>query len=801
MKGVKNILIEKRTQLDFNMNTCPLLYTIQQFEENSRILIIEITKNGELFDISKFSLIQLQLDKPDGTTIVEDSNGDYLSIENNNTIRILFGKHMADISGFTVGKIMFYDNQSMVATTLFKIRIENGLTSLSDIITPSEYDSLVELLNKILSQAENINTLYEKVDDLEDDLESEVQRAINAENNISTDVGTDNFYTKSQINNMLHIFDIVEVIEDLDNYTVNGFYKHSTTSTSIRNSPTLNPFFLIVGQSNHPYQIIYDDNGDIYRRINVNSTWTTWLLLNPRTVDDELDNTSDNAVKNKVITRFLNEINAKLLEIIENFDNYYDKDEVDIFQNKFSVIKIITGSDLNTYTSCGFYSFDSGNLINCPTQTSFFMITGLSNNSPYQIIYDFNNDIYIRQKYSNSIENIWQDWRCVTNPIVIDDALNTVSLNPVENRVITERLNEILSIIDTTGYTIQEICDYFTSEKIIGTWVDGKTLYQKAIHIPTMPNSTTLVIDADVEDLYEIIDFRGYCRPKDKTSYPLSYTRPLPNPSPDSINSIRVDSQNGYIRVITASNWSIYEGFLIIRYTKKTDEPINFSNSLENAILNTDFPLLNTEHKDLPSAINELFQSVSNGKKLIASAITDKGVETDANDKFATMAENIGKIDGGSSGGCISIPIDLNQYADTYTYIFEVVGSMYRYLKLSSNGSTANTSNHYVEVQAFDDNGVNVALGKTSNVATDGVYNNSSAYIDLGVGNQTLTIDLGGIYKLDYIRVWHYYGDGRTYHDVVVSASVDGVDYDVLFDSNVDGEYAETPNGKTIYIN
>lgn len=199
--------------------------------------------------------------------------------------------------------------------------------------------------------------------------------------------------------------------------------------------------------------------------------------------------------------------------------------------------------------------------------------------------------------------------------------------------------------------------------------------------------------------------------------------------------------------------------------------------------------------------INELFTSVSNGKKLIASAITDKGVETDANDKFATMAENIGKIDGGSSGGCISIPIDLNQYADTYTYISEVVGSMYRYLKLSSNGSTANTSNHYVEVQAFDDNGVNVALGKTSNVATDGVYNNSSAYIDLGVGNQTLTIDLGGIYKLDYIRVWRYYGDGRTYHDVVVSASIDGVDYDVLFDSNVDGEYAETPNGKTIYIN
>lgn len=231
------------------------------------------------------------------------------------------------------------------------------------------------------------------------------------------------------------------------------------------------------------------------------------------------------------------------------------------------------------------------------------------------------------------------------------------------------------------------------------------------------------------------------------------------------------------------------------------EQEFNVTGSVTRSIDRTSNALAGVEEtvNKHETEINELFQSVSNGKKLIASAITDKGVETDANDKFATMAENIGKIESG--GGCISVPIDLNQYADTYTYISEVVGSMYRYLKLSSNGSTANTSNHYVEVQAFDDNGVNVALGKTSNVATDGVYNNSSAYIDLGVGNQTLTIDLGSIYKLDYIKVWHYYGDGRTYHDVVVSASIDGVDYDVLFDSNVDGEYAETPNGKTIYIN
>lgn len=43
-------------------------------------------------------------------------------------------------------------------------------------------------------------------------------------------------------------------------------------------------------------------------------------------------------------------------------------------------------------------------------------------------------------------------------------------------------------------------------------------------------------------------------------------------------------------------------------------------------------------------AVNECFQSVSNGKTLLASAITDKRVATDATATFAKMAENISKI-------------------------------------------------------------------------------------------------------------------------------------------------------------
>lgn len=58
---------------------------------------------------------------------------------------------------------------------------------------------------------------------------------------------------------------------------------------------------------------------------------------------------------------------------------------------------------------------------------------------------------------------------------------------------------------------------------------------------------------------------------------------------------------------------------------------------------------LKTTAQDVKGAINEVFQNVSNGKQLIATAITDKGVVTSSDDTFQTMATNIGKISGGSS--------------------------------------------------------------------------------------------------------------------------------------------------------
>lgn len=56
-----------------------------------------------------------------------------------------------------------------------------------------------------------------------------------------------------------------------------------------------------------------------------------------------------------------------------------------------------------------------------------------------------------------------------------------------------------------------------------------------------------------------------------------------------------------------------------------------------------------TQPKSFIDYITQVKKSVSDGKSKVASAITDKGVATEATDTFDTMAENVGKIQTGIS--------------------------------------------------------------------------------------------------------------------------------------------------------
>ncbi len=55
------------------------------------------------------------------------------------------------------------------------------------------------------------------------------------------------------------------------------------------------------------------------------------------------------------------------------------------------------------------------------------------------------------------------------------------------------------------------------------------------------------------------------------------------------------------------------------------------------------------QNKIIKQRLDEVFQSVSNGKRLVASAITDKGVSTEDDATFQVMANNINDIATGNT--------------------------------------------------------------------------------------------------------------------------------------------------------
>lgn len=134
-----------------------------------------------------------------------------------------------------------------------------------------------------------------------------------------------------------------------------------------------------------------------------------------------------------------------------------------------------------------------------------------------------------------------------------------------------------------------------------------------------------------------------------------------------------------------------------------------------------------------------------------------------------------------------------------------------RYIRVRLNGSSANPSSHFVEVQAIDDSGVNRALNKTVTVISTTGYegtnfpvivdgNTSTDSFGGFTGDTTLQIDLGSIYHINTIKRWNYYGDGRTYYNVVTSVSLDGNIWRTIYDSEVNGRYAETSAGKSMSL-
>ena len=101
--------------------------------------------------------------------------------------------------------------------------------------------------------------------------------------------------------------------------------------------------------------------------------------------------------------------------------------------------------------------------------------------------------------------------------------------------------------------------EYSTEEKVIGTWIDGKPIYEKVFEIGSKSSAYTFTI----ENLDKIIDYTGNCIISD-------YSRIIPFVQPQYNNYVIInDYKDGIVNL--ATNLTYTDCVLVIQYTKTTD--------------------------------------------------------------------------------------------------------------------------------------------------------------------------------------------------------------------------------------
>ena len=139
-----------------------------------------------------------------------------------------------------------------------------------------------------------------------------------------------------------------------------------------------------------------------------------------------------------------------------------------------------------------------------------------------------------------------------------------------------------------------------------------------------------------------------------------------------------------------------------------------------------------------------------------------------------------------------------------------------RYIRDYCGLSSKNTYAHWNEIQAFNQVGNNIALGKSSTTTTSSYFGSTTNFYKITNGVLTdhvgtvaltdtdvasVTVDLGFIENINKVVVRHYYQDGRTYTNTKTEVSADGVNWYTIFDSALEGTYQETSSGHIIYLN
>ena len=114
-----------------------------------------------------------------------------------------------------------------------------------------------------------------------------------------------------------------------------------------------------------------------------------------------------------------------------------------------------------------------------------------------------------------------------------------------------------------SAISIGDDTDYSTEEKIIGTWIDGRPLYQKTIDFGALPNATEKSVNHNISNINEVIYIGGTSKRSSDTTKGITMNL-------DKITSA-VQCRNDVVYVTTTDDrrdWDVTK--VTLQYTKTT---------------------------------------------------------------------------------------------------------------------------------------------------------------------------------------------------------------------------------------
>lgn len=344
--------------------------------------------------------------------------------------------------------------------------------------------------------------------------------------------------------------------------------------------------------------------------------WREFQTGSTIVVDDEISSSSKNPVQNKVIKNALdgkvNTVNGKGLSTndyttaektkLAGLSNYDDTEVRELIAEKQDELTAgvnitFNGNTINAPLPIIANQFDKANLysatekvVGCwtdgrPIYQKVISCGALPNATTKNVAHGISNLKFVVNAFGYAKRSVSGTDTYISIPWVLaqkDPVEGYPSLQPQVGMTITDTNISISCYSDRSAFTESYIAvqytkttdaansfnyadenDYSTSEKIVGTWIDGSKVYQKTINVGNFPNATTKNVAHGISNLSLVIDLKASM----SSNIMMPYTPPK-NSTNDWNAQISATSTN--LVITTAADWSTRAGYITLKYTKTT---------------------------------------------------------------------------------------------------------------------------------------------------------------------------------------------------------------------------------------